>query len=194
MNHDSYSRMRAQGVSALNAWQYANQVVPTLPWNSGMATWSEQGFDLQAIIKEDEYPDLTYLGKFTNEWSAGALRHEHLNSRTLDWFVPMITEDEHFEEMRKLHYGRSLAHELARSYVHQDYQRARSYGTQWATHGIIVTARRAGISLGEATVWGIEDDANNDYLTEVTRDLAADALSQAQDAVERLCGASAAAH
>ena len=200
MNIESYKAMRAKGVSARSAFacgqRQSQQSQKQLGLNGvgDVATWEQDGFSLRAEVQADDDADFSFLGEFTRNWAPGAIHHDYLDSMTFDWFVPTSTEDEHFRGLRQMKYGRRAAHELARSYVRQDYKRLREYGVYWWSVGIVVTVSRAGIELGDASVWGIESDSDEGYLTEMALDLVGDALEQARAALERLCGASSEMH
>ena len=133
------------------------------------AHWSREGFELQARVVPDNdawWTDgVDTYGEFTRTWKPGAIRHHRGGSRDCRWFVPVNPE-----------YGR------------QDYDRACEYGHSWSYIGVTVTAGRAGITLGEASLWGIESDSGEDYLTEVALlELADDAVAWAREALCRLC-------
>lgn len=67
-----------------------------------------------------------------------------------------------------------------------DFERLRAWcddGWNWC--GVVVTASRAGIELGTASLWGIESDAG-DYLLEVANELAEQALAEAADKVREI--------
>ena len=198
MNIENYKAMRVKGMPAQRAFDYGQQALQakgtSLDWSSDVATWEQDGFELRATVKNDDYPDLSYLGEFTDKWQAGARHHEHLNRQTFEWFVPMVSEEEHYQALRDMKYGRGRARELARSSVQCDFRRLINYGNDWVTVGIVLTVFRSGIELGDAAVWGIESDCDEGYLTEMALDLAGDALEQARAALERLCGASSEMH
>lgn len=191
MNIQDYRAMRAKGMSAKSAYVHVRDGRDShsdLEWNDGQATWQQDGYEIRAEMRFDEYADLTYLGEFSNDWKPGAVRHEYLDSRTFPWFIPMVTEDEHFKELRKSKYGRTTARELARSYVQFDYDRLRHCGDDWSPVDIIVTVSRAGIELGSAACGGIESDES--HIAEIALDLANKAMDEAKDALGALCAAS----
>jgi hypothetical protein len=117
------------------------------------ASWTEAGFDLRARLVSDDdgwwTAGVNTLGKFTNHREPGAIRHHKAGRNEYPWFVPANPE-----------YGR------------EDYRRACAYGRDWWYVGVVVTASRAGVKLGEFALWGIdyEPGANDDYLTEVALD------------------------
>ncbi len=52
--------------------------------------------------------------------------------------------------------------------------------------GVIVRAKRAGIELGSASLWGIESDSG-DYFEQVAQELREEALGEAKAALAELC-------
>ncbi|HSH30920.1 MAG TPA: hypothetical protein VK971_13520 [Thiohalobacter sp.] len=133
------------------------------------AHWSESGFDLHARIVEDNDGwwslGIEDYGKFSPSWKPGAVRHWRGGARDCEWFIPANPE-----------------------YAKQDYNRACDYGHGWWYVGIEVIARRAGIELGNASLWGIESDSGEEYFTETAFELADEAIAEARNAMQRLCG------
>lgn len=132
------------------------------------AQWSEGGFDIVAHIVEDNdawwTTGIETYGEFSIAWRPGAVRHWRGGSRDCQWFVPVNPE-----------------------YARQDYDRACDYGHGWSYVGIQVTARRTGIELGNASLWGIESDSAEEYFTETAFELADEAIAAACNAMQRLC-------
>jgi len=196
MNIQDYRAMRARGLSAQSAFAYARKDVrdtPSLEWTDGVstqsATWKQDGFDIRVEMTPDEYADLSYLGEFTNQWTEGAIRHERLDSRSLSWFAPMTTEDEHFKSLRAMKFGRTTARERAQSYVQCDYRRLRQCGDAWVPVDIVVTVSRAGIELESAALGPVESDADDSYITEIVLDLTSQAIDEAKEVLGALCAA-----
>lgn len=60
-----------------------------------------------------------------------------------------------------------------------DFEHLRGWcNDSWNWCGVVVTAERAGVELGRASLWGIESDAGA-YLVEVANELAAEAVAEA---------------
>ena len=62
----------------------------------------------------------------------------------------------------------------------------------WFFCGIIVKARRHGVTLGSASLWGIDanfPDSDNSYLTETAVELASEAIAEAKATILKLCQA-----
>lgn len=128
--------------------------------------------------KEDNDPDLSYLGEFTDKWEPGALNHfakqyghNGRDNREYKWFVPCNTYASHRKGLIEMKYGKVLADSLAREYVAQDYKRSKDYGTYWYMVGIVVTAYVNDIEIGTASLWGIETDSDESYKTETIEEL-----------------------
>lgn len=67
-----------------------------------------------------------------------------------------------------------------------DYDRLRAWcDDSWNWCGVVVTASRAGVELGTASLWGIESNAGA-YLVEVANELTAEALAEAADKVREI--------
>jgi hypothetical protein len=67
-----------------------------------------------------------------------------------------------------------------------DFQRLKDWcDNKWTYVGVVVTASKADIDLGNASLWGIESDAT-DYLVEVVNDLINDAIDEAKKKLREL--------
>lgn len=67
-----------------------------------------------------------------------------------------------------------------------DFEHLRGWcNDQWNWCGVVVTAERAGVELGTASLWGIESDAGA-YLVEVANELAAEAVAEAAAKVQEI--------
>jgi hypothetical protein len=71
--------------------------------------------------------------------------------------------------------------------VREDDHRACRHGIDWALCVLTVVARREGIALGRACLGGVESDAGEACLTEQALELAAEAIAEAQQSLDRLC-------
>lgn len=214
MDLNRYRELRKHH-TATRALDYARmKPVKPLDWEDGSgrsierAEWKARGYTLIARIEAEDSPDTSHLGEIDSSWDRDAVKlapsdAEHYQTRaTWDvpiYFHPNITYREHFQGLRDLHYGRSEADRLAREYVRMDMQRLLSFHrNDWSQVGVVVTAYKAGIELGDASVWGIEyysthtpgfegcDDVHG-YLTETARELAHEALTEADTNRRRLC-------
>lgn len=195
INIDVYREYRRKAIPASIALHYASAApVEPLVWEDTYRNdqirsvqWVEAGYSLHAKVVVDDSPDTSYLGEFSDSPDSDAIPHDQDNTRTFNWFNPCITLEQHRQALWRTH-GRHESYLLARTYIQQDYERARGQGGDWGMYGIRVTAFRAGIALGEASLWGIESDSDEEYFTETARDLATEAITEAEQALCKLCG------
>ncbi len=142
------------------------------------------GITAQIRIVEDEYPDLSHLGEFTNKYQDGAIDHHkelgYTDHRTYRYFVPGITESDHYKGLRGMGYTHLGALRMARKYVKQDYKRARTYGDQWSMTAVLVDLMVDGVEVSRSSLWGIESDSGADYYDRVIADCIADCLADAK--------------
>jgi hypothetical protein len=194
-----YVAHRRDGLPARLALQHARCALARTPHpadalraEGDTVTWTEDGFTLTARVVPDYDADTSYLGTFTDTWAPGAIRRPHAYQHyrgEYAYFVPARTEAEHYADLRPTH-GKARARELAHRYTWEDYRRAEAYGREWGMYGVTVTARRAGITLGESSVWSIDigDGSDTDgTLAECAHDQAEEALHEAREALTRLC-------
>ena len=128
----------------------------------------------------DECPDTSHLGEFTGIHPGGnalkrgsVFEHDKGNNRTLDFFVPMMSVEEHRQGLVKIGYSKGVAEELARSYCKADYERMLALDRgEWCYLGIMAKAvvsipcngnSRRLETLTSGGLWGIESDSG-DYL------------------------------
>jgi hypothetical protein len=134
------------------------------------ARWSQDGFELQAVVAtdpEDWWPlGIETYGEFSMRWAPGAVRHSDGRGHEYAWFIPADPDR-----------------------ARQAYTRACDYGSGWEYVHFIVTAWRAGVELASASLSGIESDAGEDYFTEVACELASEAVAEAVATMGRLCQA-----
>lgn len=160
--------------------------------------WEERGFHLVAHVVEDDHVDNSHLGEL---WSNDRRTTYPPSSIKGDpvgvdyykydgewvpryWFVPQTD----VEGERKAHRGDKPRHEAwlrAQNIFRWDWTRLERYGNDWNNVGVEVKAYRHGVELGEASVWGIESDAD-DYLVETAHDLASEAIAEAEKRLEEL--------
>lgn len=136
----------------------------------------------------DEFPDTSHLGEYSDTWQDGAIRNpESLTDSVMyDWYVPMNTEASHYKALRDMKYGKSLAHELARSYVYRDMQSLRDY----QSFVLFVRAFANGIELGCDSLGGIDIDISDpSYLADCVLEngMIDNVIEQATDAIAGLC-------
>lgn len=169
-----------------------SELFGSLPCYGDRKTFEKDGWEVTAELLLDEYADLSYLGTFTDKWEEGALDHHRLQGHRgryggeARWFIPQITAEDHRKGLRNMNYPKHEADCLARKYVRQDYERARSYGEDWNCVVVVVRVFREGIELGKASLAGIETDSGS-YFDEVVDDLFDEAKEEAEQALKKLC-------
>ena len=133
------------------------------------ATWEQDGFRLKARIVEDESPDFSWLGTFSNKPGPGAIEHEPENHRTYNWFNPAEQDDA--------------------EYARAAYERACKFGDDWFMLGVIVEAYKpnVGVVLGHASVWSVESDSGEEHFAELAQECAHEAIREAQETLDKLC-------
>ena len=137
------------------------------------ACWQEDGFDLRAVVVIDEdgwcASGVDFIGRFTSRWEPGAIRHRQGDRNAHKWFVPANLGD-----------------------PKQEYRRACAFGRDWWYSCVEVKASRAGVTLGDGCLYGIEYDggcgSDREYLTQTAFDLASQAISEASEKLRTLCG------
>jgi hypothetical protein len=166
---------------------------------------AREGFELSARVDNDyDYNVTDYLGTFTddefasdgtrNELNPAAWREgERITHRSVYAYIQLETGfryADQFEWARSVGMARSVADDYARAQVREDVDRM---GSDISAVWILVTASRAGIELGTASLGGIElsDNYNDDarWISETILELVSEATFQARAALERLCTA-----
>ena len=193
-----YLHYRAKGCPARQALSAAKASINRLEWKrpDGRRQFERpwicrekiDGFDVKAAITVDEWDRPDWLGEFTERYRPGVIHHSD-DPRTLKYFLPATTEDEHYKALRKLKYGRRAAREWARQYVHDDYERVRTFGQSWSLYVVSVSAMRAGVVLGEASLCGIdaEIDEPDPYCSQIAQELTEEAIRDARNTLNKLC-------
>lgn len=183
-----YDQQRAKGHLAKAALIYAkrNEGGPDVPHEDG-ETFERDGFTLTVRVFPDydiDYEEMVY-GSWKHSESAGTVDRAKagyfVGDYEVGYFLPNITEDEHIEG------GATKAE--ARRYVLEDLDRAERYEkNEWHALAIRLTATKADVELGSASISGIASDEGDSYIRWNVNELADEAIDQAKEAVERLCG------
>lgn len=133
------------------------------------ARWKEGEFEIVATISPDEYPDLSYLGTFSNkresEFSICHAERTH-NHRQLDYFNPTNLD-------------KSLSTITQKKYVEQDYQRLVTYGDQWHMICLCVAIFLDGHELCDDHVCGIESDSGHEFIDDYVENMKTSLLIEA---------------
>jgi hypothetical protein len=100
--------------------------------DNNTARIERDGFTIHIQYTYDEYPDCSWIGKFTDTWEPGAIKHlagwtgsDHTQplSQTYGWFIPGNGADEAWAWYRQAGYARHDAWLTAQRQVRQDYER-----------------------------------------------------------------------
>ena len=200
-----YRKWRQKGMGAKNALSLAKRGDPPfqLRWSDDEKVVLERdGFSVTVTWEPDQCDYGDYLGEFTDTWSEGVLenpranwhveetwrgRNERIpgwNNREWKWFLPQITEEEHYRDLCKYKFGKAEARRLAREYTEDALSRALEYQA-WV---VIVTASRDGIELASDALGGIDVDSF-DELAWIVADhgMIEEAIERAKAALEKLC-------
>lgn len=123
---------------------------------------THNGFELEARVMDDENPDLSYLGEFSDKPAAKfSIKCKSMGN---------IPHYKYFNAENVKNDEQAL----------ENYKRALDYGNGWSCVGVVVHVHKAGVKLATTSLWGIESDSGQDYLTGCANDLAHDALSEAE--------------
>jgi hypothetical protein len=201
-----YRKLRQKGHRAKDALSVAKRGEPPfhLRWSDDeFVTVSREGFTVKVRWEPDccDYGD--WLGEFTDTWSEGVLENPRANwhveedwrgglvrvagtyNREYKWFLPQITEQEHYESLRKYNkLGKAEARRLAKEYAEDALNRALEYQA-WI---VTVTAYRDGIELGGDCLGGIDVDSF-DEIPWIVDDhgMIEEAIARAEENLEKLC-------
>ena len=150
--------------------------------------FDQDGWNIQVSLMVDHDTDLSWEGEFTDHWQDGVVP-----TGGRKYFLPAITRREHYTGLRALGYTRNNAWLTAGEYVQDALDHVR--GDEYEMVGVVVTAHRAGVELGEASLWGVElsNDSWPDpdhYVIDVMEDLTAEAINEAKAALAALQGQS----
>ena len=112
----------------------------------------------------DEWPDLSYLGVFSNQWKEGALEYS-TDRNTMPYFIPENPE-----------------------YGQEDMQRMKDYNNnQWMMVGIVATVSIDGREIGNYSVWGFEYEYKvEDYHMDESRSIARQSIREAREFISSL--------
>lgn len=186
MNITEYKKYRSEGVCAALAYRRAKSTpradmnIPEYP-NDG-DTFEKDGWDLRISVEPDVGMELDHYGEFSDRWKPGAVDHHRRRGtrREYRWFIPAATAEEMRAEFQKYNkMGKHAADVAARKHVLQAYNAI----LDASVYIVSVHASRKGITLGSASMGGIEDDIDSGIVEE----LAEEAIHEAEDALENLC-------
>lgn len=183
------------GASRALAWAKQQKAVSSGPDFDGSKkiVWTEGKFHIHAQLRPDSagFEDGGGMGSFSRKHTTGAIPvRERCNGvwTTDCYYRPEVTYQEHRKGLREINFGKHEADVMARQYVREDLKRALSFGEDWSWCGIVVEVfdAESGVLLGDASLWGINSDADADYLTSTLADIVSEARSDAMKQIESL--------
>lgn len=190
-----YRKHRADGMAARSALTYAREIIkrenvdfpyPTCP-GEGVVTFKRDGFTIRIRVEYDDHMDLSYLGELSNRWRTGAMKWDG-DRNSYEYFIPTQSEEAQYRDLRGMKYGRVQARELAREYVKADYKQMKDFcEDRAAMYGVIVTASRKGVELGEDSLWSVDDSYILGAILD--HDMISNAIREAREKLGELCAA-----
>lgn len=169
--------------------------------SNGCARIERDGFSVSVQYTYDEYPDLSWIGEYTDDWQEGAIKHlpgwsqgydgseyTHPDPRTYGWFIPAASAEEARRWYTSAGYSRHDAWVAGQRQARQDYER-RDHIT---LYDLKVTVFRAGAELATEYLGGIDlgDDLDNVDVDEQRVIMAIDAvecaIGEAKAAMKRI--------
>lgn len=126
-----------------------------IPDMGDSTTFSKNGVIYTIVIEQDEQPDLSYLGTWSDQKeSEFSIENDVNRNNQYKWFNPTNTEGGSPDEMMK--WGK------------QNYDRAHEYDLQyWSMRGIVVDAHVNGVEVGSSSCWGYESDMGDKEFLEL---------------------------
>lgn len=149
----------------------------------------------------DEYPDVSWLGRFSERWEAGSIKiprfylpGEYARNYCTKYiyYIPMNTIAESWRWFRERSgVSRHEAYTTAIRYAQEDMQRLIDlYYGRWYPLGIVVTvsiesiligrARVKSLELADAACWGFESDGGEENLQHEEDTLIEEAVEEAR--------------
>lgn len=147
-------------------------------------SFDHKGFTVVAKLVADYDADVSHIGAFSNTPGKGAVDH-HATGKWLDrshrgdrYFNPANYDMDYYVNHSKM--SKADAKVECDRIAQMDYERLRDYYTgEWSMLGVVLTISRDGVTLGDASLWGIESDSGS-YFNEVVRDLLHDVQAEAK--------------
>lgn len=201
--YEAYKRIRQEHprISALSAWHYVKHErkqasYPTLEWEDKYYKRHAQtiidGFTVHITIEDDwDHNWLDGRGKFSDNFVLGAIFNPRstYDRNTYRCFIPDTTEQQHYDGLIKLGYGKQEARKMARSYVQEDMKIA-SDPEKAGYYAALITVKafKNGVELGWDTLGGIEMKIGEDesYLIDCVWDCIHEAVSEAKEKLTEL--------
>lgn len=199
---EHYRTLRAEGVRPRNALEVArNRANPSWP-QFGMVPGDKparvewEGFTLALRIEQEQYPDTSWAGEFSDTFQEGAVQNpdwrpgQYAYESVYRWFIPTNDPWENLPYFKRAGMAKHDAWLAVQRIIREDYEIARGGDSrpQWV---FIVAAERAGVTLAEDALHGIDlgEWPNDSHEVDMSAaDVAREALHGARAALSRLCG------
>lgn len=194
--HELRRRYPTLGAATRLQWARANaeraKLWGDLEFDShNTARIERDGFVIHVQYSYDEYPDVSWIGKFSDTWEPGAIKHlpgwcgnnyDRPNPGTYGWFIPANGAEEARRWYARAGYARHDAWLTAQRQVRSDYERM----DQITFYDLKVTVFRAGVELAVDYLSGIDlgDDLSNVDTEEQAIIVAIDPIETALDAAK----------
>jgi len=124
--------------------------------------------DIMVKWEQDDDPDFSYLGEYSDKPS------------------PVHVDREELGDLRRgeYRYFNAGCGDPGPEYIMEDYKRMEAYRDgQWRMMGCVVTARTGNLEA-QASLWGIESDADQKYVDEVQAEVTAEAVEELARKIE----------
>jgi hypothetical protein len=190
-----YRKHRADGMAAHDALACTRHIIerqnvdfpyPTYPGDR-CEMFQREGFTISIKVEYDDHTDLSYLGELSDRWEPGAMKWSG-GRDSYKWFIPTNSEEDQYRGLREMKYGRTQARDAARECVKADYKQMKDFcEDRAAMYGVIVTASRKGIELGEDSLWSVDDSYILGAILD--HDMIGNAIREAKERLAELCAA-----
>lgn len=183
-NPTRYRRLRAEGYRARDALAIARDEAQAFLSPGETETWTDGPWTFTATATWDDYPDTSWLGRFTDRWEPDAIPTNGDRGECA-WFVPENPGRAEIPYYRRAGMGRHDAWLKARELDRDALARARA-----PEHYIVTVTAEGPFGIGEATVGRVDDSYPYAYLSTLARELADEARHDAEaSAVRRMARA-----
>lgn len=138
-------------------------------------TITKHGIEFEITYEGDDYPELDYLGTYTDIFKPGAINRDTMGDYSrgeYKYFMPENTFRDHMQNWQEYWKTEREARIECAKYVLQDYRRMEKFenGAIWMVCPT-VKAYLDGKLIATNSISGIESDSDDGYLAEVENDL-----------------------
>lgn len=135
---------------------------------------------------EDENPDFSFIGKWTDDWEPGAIEAKNTNGNEYKYFVsanhdvydPKSWSHVPGKEKQKTIRKHGSLKNATRFYALEDMKRMEGYcAGKWVMTGCIVSGTYGSLRANDS-LWGIESDCGEKYRKTIERDRIASVVSE----------------